>query len=110
MIQFVSKHPQFDAVEDVGFLPTFLYESDPRPAKEQFNERYNFGGGWNHLDGFTMLENGDMQYKSEPGEEQDPPTMLLAEAQFRDETIRLYQHAWVAIVQKDGSFEVSRMD
>lgn len=28
----------------------------------------------------------------------------------KHETIYLYQHAWVCIVQEDGSFEVSRMD
>jgi hypothetical protein len=28
----------------VGFIPTFLDLNDPRPAKEQFAERYEYGG------------------------------------------------------------------
>lgn len=110
MITFVSKYPGFDPVEGVGFIPTFLHESDPRPAAQQINERYAFGGGWRPFEGFAMLPNGNMQYKEVEGEEQDPPTILLAEGKFRNETIRFYQHSWVAIVQEDGSFEVSRMD
>lgn len=90
---------EFDAV---GFIPSFLHQDDPRPAREQFNERYV--SGWRPFDGFTVLEYKDLSY---PG---DPPTRQLAHFTFRDETIRVYQHSWVMIEQKDGSFEISRMD
>ena len=93
-----------DIMELLGFLPHFFHESDPRPAKEQIDTAYRHGGGWHSFPGFEMLPNGDLKY---PG---DPPTKLLAEAKFRDETIRFYQHSWLAIMQKDGSWEVARID
>lgn len=87
----------------LGYLPSFLDEDDPRSAREQLNANYPFGG-WQPFKGFTMLADGNLAY---PG---DPPTILLAETKLRDETVRFYQHAWVAVVQPDGSFEVCRMD
>lgn len=98
---WVAKHPQFRP-DMLGYIPTFLNEDDPRPVREQFNHAYS--GGWRPFPGFEMLPNGDMAY---PG---DPPTELLAETKLRNETIRFYDCAWVAIVQPDGSFEVCRMD
>jgi len=94
----------------LGYIPQMLSEADPRPAKEQLDEGYRHGGGWQpfprHIGGtgFAMLPSGNMQYPD------DPETQLLAETRLRDETIRVYLHAWVAIVQPDGSFEVARMD
>lgn len=95
------KHPQA-TIEMLGYIPDFLSESDPRSAKEQIE--VNYIGGWSHMPGFTMNENGNLNY---PG---DPPMLLLAETKLRDKTIRFYQHAWLAIIQPDGSFEVSRVD
>jgi hypothetical protein len=86
----------------LGYIPYFLGDHDPRPAHEQFHSKYI--GGWSPFKGFKMLPNGNLKY---PG---DPETQLLAEGYFREELIRFYQHSWVAIVQPDGTFEVSRMD
>ncbi len=91
-------------LDHLGLLPHMLFENDPRPAKEQFNERYAHGGGWGNFPGFKMLPGGDLQYP------EDEPTRRLAEWQFRDETIAFFDSAWVAVIQKNGSFEVSRMD
>ena len=104
MLTFEMKvnHPM--AVELLGFIPQFLSPNDERPAREQFHTAYSHGGGWRPFKGFDMLPNGNMSY---PG---DPPTRLIAEAKLRDETIRVYEHAWVAIVQPDGAFEVARID
>lgn len=88
---------------NLGFLPMFLQESDPRPAKEQIHERYVVG--WNDFKGFTM--DPETMVLSYP---EDPPTMPLAWTQFRQEKVVLYEHDWVAIIQKDGSFEVARID
>jgi hypothetical protein len=93
-------HPEA-TFEMLGYIPYFLSENDPRPAREQFNERYV--SGWRSIPGFTMTPNG-LKY---PG---DPLTPLLAETRLRDEIIRFYQYAWVAIVQPDGSYEICRMD
>lgn len=95
------KHPEA-TIEMLGFIPSFLSEEDPRPARAQIAEKYV--SGWHPIRGFSMLPNGDLYYPS------DPPTMLLAEATLRNETIRFYEHAWVAVIQEDGSFEVARLD
>jgi hypothetical protein len=90
--------------EHLGLLPLMLDESDPRPAKDQFNERYGHGGGWHPMKGFKLHENNSLTY---PG---DPPLKPLAQLQFRNELIVFYDHAFVAIIHQDRSFEVCRMD
>jgi hypothetical protein len=87
--------------ESLGFVPCFLNENDPRPAREQFGR--NYIGGWHPMQGFTL--EGDMLCY--PG---DPPLLPLAETRLRDEIIRLYEYEWVVVIQPDGSFQVSRMD
>jgi len=89
--------------EHLGYLPSFLSESDPRPAAAQINERYVYGG-WSPFEGFKMTKDKGLSY---PG---DPTYKPLACTWLRDELILYYQHSWVAILQKDGSFEVARLD
>lgn len=89
--------------EHLGFIPTFFDESDSRKAADQVNERYI--GGWRPLQGaFKLQPDGTLTY---PG---DPPLRPIAECQFRDELLLFYPHDWLAIVQADGSYEVSRLD
>jgi hypothetical protein len=88
----------------LGYIPGFLFADDPHSATVQLSRAYQHGGGWSPFKGHTMLPNGDLKY---PG---DPPTRLLAEARLREETIRIYDFAWVAVIQPDGTFEVCRMD
>ena len=95
-------HPR--GAELLGFIPTFILESDPRSAAEQFNERYAHGGGWRPFGPWSMDKDYRIKY---PG---DPAYAPVAMARLRNETIFVYPHAWVAIVQADGSFEVARMD
>ncbi len=101
------------AKDALGAIPSFLTLHDPRPAREQFNDAYAHGGGWRPFEGFA-LEN--FSHRSDntgkaallyPG---DPPTPEIARCILREETIILFAHSWVAIVQRDGAFEVSRMD
>ena len=95
-------HPR--ALPDhVGFIPTFIDLDDPRPAAEQFAERYVYGG-WRNQPGFTASEPFTLHY---PG---DPPLKPIAAMQLRDELILVYDYGYVAIFQKDGSFEACRMD
>ena len=89
--------------EVLGWLPSFLSEDDPRPAREQLDANYKYGGGWDPIPGFTITEAG-LKYPD------DPPQPLLAETRLRNEVVRLYKCSWVAIIQPDGSYEVSRMD
>ena len=97
------KHPKA-TMEHLGYIPDFLSESDPRSAREQLDSGYRHAGGWQPFQGFKMSSAGELLY---PG---DPPTRLIAETKLRGETIRLYEHSWVAVIQSDGSFEVCRMD
>jgi len=90
--------------EHLGLVPGFLSEDDPRPAREQFDERYAHGGGWRPQGGFTFGPRYLLRY---PG---DPPMMPIARTRFRNELIMLYPYAYVAIVQPDQSFEICRMD
>jgi hypothetical protein len=97
------KHPK--ATPDMlGYIPSFLSEDNPRPAREQINTAYAHGGGFQPFIGFKMLPDGSLKYPD------DPPTLLLAETTLRHETIRFYQHSWLAIIQPDGTFEITRVD
>jgi hypothetical protein len=92
-------------MDHVGLIPSFLDPDDPRPAHEQFNTNYAHGGGWWPMSGFTLdLESKVLTY---PG---DPPCEPLALIPFREERIYIYESAFVAIVQPDNTYEVSRMD
>lgn len=102
-------HPNA-TLDHLGYIPQMLNSADPRSAAHQFNDSYAHGGGWSPFSGFTMLPNGDMQYEDPEEPDADPPTRKLWEATLHKETICVYEHAWVAIVQPDGSYEVSRMD
>lgn len=88
--------------EMLGFIPSFVNVDDPRTAKEQIHE--NYVSGWHDFKGFVMEPNGDLSY---PG---DPDTKLLWEGRLRQERIRVYESAWVAIVQPDETYEVARLD
>lgn len=96
-------HPNV-TVHHLGLLPGMLSSTDPRPAREQLDNGYAHGGGWQPFEGFTMRPDGGISY---PG---DPVHMPLAECRLRDERVVLYDYSWVAIVQRDGSFEIARMD
>jgi hypothetical protein len=103
-VVYQLKHPRATH-EMLGFLPKFLDNADPRPAKEQFQERYAHGGGWDPTSlRFTVTPQG-LRY---PG---DPVMHLVAEGVLHGkETIRIYDCAWVSITQEDGTYEICRMD
>lgn len=96
-------HPKATA-EHLGLIPAFLNHANPEPAAKQIDRYYAHGGGWKPVPGFTLNADGTLQF---PG---DPPLKAIAETQLGDETVRLYQLAFVAIIQKDGSLEVARVD
>ena len=90
--------------EVLGILPNFLDANDPRPVREQFDERYAHGGGWHPMKGWELRYDNFLCYQGEA------PLQPLAQMKLRNELIILYDHAWVAIIQPDRTFEVSRMD
>lgn len=89
----------------VGFIPEFFSEDNPASAKEQIHRAYAHGGGWNPFQGFKMSD--DKMRIMYPG---DPAFNAIATARMRDETIILYEHEWLAIIQPDGSHEIARID
>lgn len=103
MIAFVARHP-LATLDHFGHIPESLSDLDPRSAHEQLDAGYAHGGGWNDFPGFTMGEGDILTYPN------DPPYQPIAELLLRDERIILYQYSIIAVVQPDGSFEVTRMD
>lgn len=96
--------PYHPYVTVTGYLPSFLSEDDPRPAREQIDANYGHGGGWRpFLMGMTLKGNA-LHF---PG---DPPYPLVAKAKLRDETLLLFKFSWLAIVQPDGSYEIAMVD
>jgi hypothetical protein len=93
--------------DHVGIIPQFLDIDDERPAAEQFNTKYSYGGGWSPMKPNKWLYDDKTHTIKYPG---DPAYKPRACINFRDETIYVYDSAWVNIVQPDGSFSVSRMD
>ena len=94
--------------EMLGYVPDFLNENDPRPAREQFNAHQP--GGWHPLAGFRFRNDGKEMVYGGATAPDNPARVLIAETKLRDETIRFYNGAWVAIIQPDGSFEVACLD
>ena len=90
-----------------GMIPSMLSAHDERSAKEQINENYAHGGGWRSFAGFTLSEHDDGYRIDYP---EDPSFRELGRAKLRDEKIVLFEASWVAIIQPDGTYEISRMD
>lgn len=89
----------------LGFLPDILREDDPRPVKDQLEDRYAHGGGWRPIKGFKMRAGHVLRY---PG---DRPFRPSAIAQFGDEKVIFYRAgSLLAVIQPDKSFEVTRVD
>src|SRR5262245_38546221 len=87
----------------LGYLPEFLDENDPRSAREQLNA--NYIGGWNPLSGFKF----DPKTKALLYPE-DPPIHPIASTDLRSEKIFVYPGDWVLILQHDGTFEAARLN
>lgn len=97
-------------INAVGFIPMFLSESDPRPAREQFGD--NYVDGWRPTSVGFKLSAWDRAAEDFPSlvYPGDPPLPPLAYARLRDELIVVYPSAWVMVIQADGSHEIVRMD
>lgn len=97
-------HP--NAEEMMGMVSGWISEGNPEPAAKQIDAMYRHGGGWHPLQGWQLVDKqtGKMKY---PG---DPALLPIASAKLREERIFAYPHAWFCVVQKDGSFEMARID
>ena len=76
--------------DNVGLIPSFLSDSDDRPAMVQLEENYGFFAvKWEEI---TLRElDGALLY---PG---DPPLVPLAATVLRDELILVYECGFVAV-------------
>lgn len=90
--------------ESLGMIPSFLSLDDPDSAVKQLDKNYQHGGGWHPLKGMRADDKAHLHY---PG---DPPYKPIGVLEFRDELVVVYECSLVAVFQRDGSFEVSRMD
>jgi len=95
--------------EELGILPQFINELDTRDAVSQIDTAYSRGGGWMDFEGFTLKHHADLLPSSITYPD-DPPYFEIARAKLRDETILFFPHAWVVVVQLDGTFRVARID
>lgn len=104
-------HPRATA-EHLGHLVEFLAVSDPRPVREQINERYAHGGGWRPSNPKYWRVSADQQRLTYDGkgEEPDEHFGVIASCLVREELVILFENSWVGIFQKDGTFEIARMD
>lgn len=98
----------FDRPNLAGLLPKFADENDPRPIREQLDESYAHGGGWQSFPGFTLRKNGMGNYSLIYPD--DPPRRELTRAPFRGQLVVLFESEWVGIIENDELVDVSRMN
>lgn len=98
-------HERASIETHLGYIPSFLDGKSDLPAAQQITANYPFGG-WMPFQGFKMLPDGNLSYPS------DPPTQALWQTHLpkTGEIVTVYEHAWVQIMQKDGTWEVARLD
>jgi hypothetical protein len=94
---------------DLGFLPAFLNERDPRPAKEQINSAYQH---WNPLVGFKLMVSGTDPLDSVLEHVQSEERMeALAMCRLGSEWVFLFEYEFVAIWHPiRRTVEVSRVN
>lgn len=91
----------------LGFLPSIISDKYTGTVAEQIAEGYAHGGGYSPFGEGQWTYDPETQTLQYPG---DPPMTPLARTVVRDEIVLLYEASMVCIVQKDGSFAVTRMD
>ena len=110
MTRWIGIDPRYGP-DSLGFLPDILTDADKRPVREQLEDRYAHGGGWRPIKGFRLRKGSQDILASPtlrfPG---DPPLHAIAMAKINEETVILYAHSFLAVVAKDGSWEVTRVD
>ena len=120
----MTKHPDWNCYPAnapmLGMIPLFLDLDDPRPAREQFDENYAHGGGWQPFKGFALVNidgkghqipipNWRLIYPD------DPAYQPIGWCYLRDECIIVWPYSWVMIWKADGTttggdWEICRMD
>jgi hypothetical protein len=91
----------------MGAVPWFFDDEDPRPAAEQLNERYAHGGGFRPWGKEKWKLDAKALTIKWPGEKAMKPR---AKATLHTDTLVFYDHAILAIIHEDGTFDVTRVD
>ena len=109
-LQFIALNSNTTA-EMLSLIPLFFNPEDEAPAAAQLDRMYQHGGGWRPMEGFNLDPmNLTLQYGDPNDQYAESAYTPLAFAVLNEEVILIYENAWVLILQKDGSFEVSRVD
>lgn len=93
-----------------GELPMIFHADDPRPAREQIEARYVYGGGYRPFSGFMDFKPEAPASIAYPG---DPLYVEVSRAHLplTDETLILMDKARVVIIlQASGYWEAVRLD
>lgn len=91
----------------LGLIPELITVHDPRSVAEQIADNYAHGGGYSPFGKGRWKFDPVAKSLKYPG---DSAYKGVAELRVRDELFIVFQHAVCAVVQKDGSFDVVRMD
>lgn len=96
-----------------GYLPMIIVPQSPEPAKVQIEQRYAHGGGFYKFNGFNLV--GDRDTPAGHLCLSYPDDLLNHEISRihlpkTDELVVLFEGSFVAIIQANGDFEVTRMD
>lgn len=93
----------------VGLIPENIlrFANEQDDAVKQLTDSYVYGGNrWHDIDGFKLNDDNSLKYPGDP--------KLLPRAQFRlgpkNELVVVYDSAFIAVIQEDRSFRVTRMD
>ena len=110
--------------EHLGLIPHFLWDTDPRPAAEQIDERYAHGGGWRPMHGFLPIgvynfAAGVAPKLRYPGDPPFHPYAMATLHSWRHDELReevgaevfvIYEHAICAIFREGELYQVARLD
>ena len=102
----LSKYDDRNAWDALGFLPQIIRQYGGK-LKDQIAHNYAHGGGYSPFGQGKWVFDKTSKHLKYPG---DPAYQPIAELAVGDELFIFYPHAVCAIVQKDGSFDVIRMD
>lgn len=104
-MQVIHHHPRA-TMAHWGEIPYWLSDDNLKPAKQQLHEGYRFGG-WQSMkrDSIKMLSGDRYSY---PG---DPVQSPISEIQMNSgERVLLYDNAIVVVFDKNGDWDMCRMD
>lgn len=91
----------------LGYIPTMLSPLDERDMVSQLDAGYQHGGGWKDFEGFEASMKGAVWVIQYPN---DPPYIERARVSMNGETLVMFDHAWVMVIDREGRKRFCRMD